>query len=85
MDEKKDVTIDLDPIRTPIFYTDNMIVTTNEDGLIINVGQRVGNSNKLHIITRIGMSRQQAKKFAEKLSKLLALTEGSSQTGKKRN
>jgi hypothetical protein len=86
MEETSQISIDLNPQTTPILYTDNVFMTTNEDGLILNVGQRIGNTEKMHVVARIGMSREHAKKVVEKLAKLLALTEGTSQTtSKKRN
>lgn len=78
------ITIDVNPNQTPILYTDNVFMSTNPDGVTIDICQRVGNSNKLQIVARIGMSRTHAKKMTEKLSKLLALTEGTSQTIEKR-
>lgn len=86
MEETPQISIDLNPQMTPIFYTDNIFMTTNEDGVILNIGQRVGNTDKMHVVARIGMSREHAKKVVEKLAKLLALTEGTSQTtSKKKN
>ncbi len=71
---------------TPILYTDNILMDTNEDGVVLNIGQRLGPTNQLRIVSRVGMSRVHAKKFLTELSKLLAVTEGQLQTGeKKRN
>ena len=75
------VNINLD--TTPILYTDNIHMTTNEDGVILDVMQRVGNPRQMRIVARIGMSRSHAKKFVEKLGKLLVLTEGNIQTAEK--
>ena len=91
MDEKKgknqhqhthDVQINLSPDTTPIFYTDSIFMSTNEDGVTLDVGQKVG-PKQLKIVSRVGMSRNHAKKFVKKLSELLALTEGNSTTGNK--
>lgn len=89
MDDKKkhqhpvNVSMNLD--TTPILYTDNINMTTNEDGVVLNVIQRIGNTNKARIVSRIGMSRIHAKKFLDKFGKLLAMTEGHNQTGEKTN
>jgi len=41
----------------------------------MDIIQRVGPTNQARIVSRIGMSREHAKKFSQELSKLLALTE----------
>jgi len=67
---------------TPILYTDNIFMTTNPDGLVLDIGQRVASTNQVRIVSRIGMSRDHAKKFVNELAKLLAMSEGKIQTGK---
>ncbi|HUD44407.1 MAG TPA: hypothetical protein VMR41_02595 [Patescibacteria group bacterium] len=74
------ININLD--TTPVLYTDNILMNTNEDGVILNIGQMIG-TNQLRVVARVGMSRSHAKKFLKELGKLLALTEGQSQTGEK--
>ena len=71
--------------NTPILYTDSINMTTNEDGVVLDVLQRIGSSNQARIVARIGMSRQQAKKFLDKFGKLLAMTEGRKRTRDKIN
>lgn len=75
--------INLNPNDVKIFYTDMVFMNTNEDGVTFDICQKVGSSNQMQVVSRIGMSRNHAKKFVKKLSELLALTEGQSQTGKK--
>ena len=75
------VNINLD--QTPILYTDNIFMTATEDGVILNVGQKLLNSNQVRIVTRIGMSRTHAKKFVAEMGKLLAMSQGHLQSGKK--
>ena len=75
------VNVNLD--TTPILYTDNIFMTTNKYGFILDVGQRIASTNQIRIVARIGMSREHAKQFIGELSKLLAMTEGQLQTGTK--
>lgn len=85
-DDKKQpsqVGVNINAHHTPILYTDTVFMSTNEDGVTLDVGQKMGPTNQLHIVSRIGMSREHAKKFVKKLSELLALSEGNSQTGDK--
>ncbi len=75
------VSVNLD--TTPILYTDNIQMTTNEDGIVLNVGQVLYPFNQLRIVARIGMSRVHAKKLLAEFGRLLAMSEGQIQTGEK--
>lgn len=75
------VSINLD--TTSILYTDSVTITTNPDGVVLDIMQRVGPSNQVRIVARIGMSREHAKKLVGELGKLLIQTEGQTQTGEK--
>lgn len=70
---------------TPIVYTDSIQFTTNEDGVVFDVMQRLMNTNQARIVSRIGMSRSHAKKLVTELGRLLALTEGQGKTSTKEN
>jgi len=84
--EKQNLSVNINLDTTPILYTDNIFMTTNEDGVVLDVGQKIGpSSNQLRIVSRIGMSREHAKKFLKELGNLLAMTEGKKQTGEKAN
>lgn len=73
----KNLTPTADP---PILYTDNVIITTNDDGVIFDVCQRTVGPKNFRVIVRLGMSREHAKKFVVKMSRLLAMTEGATHT-----
>ena len=84
MDNKKnkqDLEVSINFDTTPILYTDNISVTSNDHGIIFDVMQRVGSTNKVRIVSRLGMSRSHAKKFITECSKLLAMTEEQKTTG----
>lgn len=70
---------------TPIVYTDSIQFTTNEDGVVLDVMQRLMSSNQVRIVSRVGMSRGHAKKLVTELGRLLALTEGQGKTSTKGN
>lgn len=78
MDNKdnQQMQINMNLDTTPILYTDNIFMTTNEDGMVMDFGQKVGPSSQMRIVSRIGMSRSHAKKFLKEMGNLLALTEG---------
>lgn len=73
------ISVNLD--KTPILYTENIWMTTSQDGLVLDICQKLGPTNQMQIVARIGMSRSHAKKFLSELGKLLALTDGQVKTG----
>jgi hypothetical protein len=81
--DKPKLNINVNPNTTPILYTDMVFMNVNEDGISFDVCQKLGSTNQIQVVARIGMSRSHAKKFVKKLSEILALTEGHSQTGEK--
>lgn len=72
--------LNLNPEKTQIKYTDTIFMNVNDDGVIFDICQKVGNSNQVQVVSRIGMSRTHAQKFVKKLSEILALTHGHSKT-----
>ena len=70
-------------INTPIYYTDDIVMTISNLGVVIDFGQRLMSSNQIQVITRVGMSREHAKIFLREIGKLLVMTEGQLETGKK--
>lgn len=75
--------VNLNPEKVNILYTDTVFMNVNDDGVIFDICQKVGNSTQLQVVSRIGMSREHANKFVKKLSEILALTHGHSQTSSK--
>jgi hypothetical protein len=89
MDENKNqgMNVNINFDTTPVLYTDNISMTTNQDGFVLDIMQRLMNSNQARIVARIGMSREHAKKLVKEMGRLLAVTEGQGQTqsGKNKN
>ncbi len=69
---------------TPILYTDNIFLSANEDGVVLNVGQQLPAAGQVRIVARIGMSKAHGKKLISEMGKLLAMTEGYLQTGERK-
>jgi len=89
MDQKKpkndqEVGLNVNLDTTAILYTDNIFMNANEDGIVLDVGQKLFNTNQVRVVARIGMSRSHAKKFLSEMGKLLAMTEGNLQSGDKK-
>lgn len=79
--QPQNVSLSVNLDTNPILYTDNILISTNEDGVVLDVTQKLVGSNQVRIVSRVGMSRTQAKKFITEAGRLLALTEA--KTGSK--
>lgn len=77
------IEVNLDPDVTPVLYTDNVLMTVNEDGVVLDIGQKVGSTNSMQIVARVGMSKIHARKLVNELGKLLLMAEGQITTGER--
>jgi hypothetical protein len=82
MADKNPQSINLNPEHTKILYTDMIYINVNEDGTTLDICQKVGPTEQFHVVARIGMSREHARKLATELSRILALTSAKGTTGK---
>lgn len=80
-DKSQEIAININLDTTPILYTENIYLSTSEDGLTLDIAQKLVGTNQQRIVARVGMSREHAKKFLKELGNLLAITEGNVQTG----
>ena len=74
-----EVNLNLD--STPVLYSDNVMMHINDFGVVLDIGQNLGDLKKVRLVSRIGMSRDHAEKLVQELGKLLAMTKGQKQTG----
>ncbi len=81
-DDQKGLNVNLNPQATPVLYTENIFMNASEDGVVIDICQRLGNTNQLQIVARVGMSKSHAKKFLKAFGDLINMSEGQLQTGK---
>jgi uncharacterized protein YfcZ (UPF0381/DUF406 family) len=58
-------------------------MTSHEFGIVVDFGQKIGPTNETKIVSRVGMSRDHAKKFLAELGRMIAMTEGSGNTEEK--
>lgn len=78
-DQQMSLNVNLD--TTPVLYTDNVLITVNPDGVVLDFCQRLGTTSQVRVVSRIGMSREHAKKFVQSLETIIAKSEGKLQTG----
>jgi len=79
--QQQNVSVSVNLDTTPILFADNILITANENGIVLDVAQKLASSNQTRIVSRVGMSRTHAKKFAAELSRLIALTESKPGSG----
>jgi hypothetical protein len=72
---KADISLNLD--TTPILYSDRIGITVNRNGVVLDIMQSIGPTNKARVVSRVGMSQEHARKFVKELSKLLAISQPS--------
>lgn len=78
------VNINVNLDTTPILYTDNVFISVNESGIVLDFSQQLASTNQARIVARIGMSRDHAKKFADQFEAMLKVAEGKAQTAEKK-
>lgn len=61
-------TIKVDALKTPVLYTNVLFVSSDEFGITIDAGSRVGPTNEVQIVARIGFSLAHGKKIQEALA-----------------
>lgn len=69
---------------TPILYTDNVFISVNDNGIVLDFSQQLASTNQARIVSRIGMSREHAKKFADQFEAMLKVAEGQAQSAEKK-
>lgn len=77
--------IQVNMTNIPILYTDMVFMNANDDGVIIDVCQKGSSQHQYQVVSRIGMSREHAKKFVKKLSEIIALSNAPTKTEDKKN
>lgn len=78
---KPSVNVSVDPKFTPILYADFVYIKSNENGIVLDFAQQLGPSDQFNIVSRIGMSKEHARRMIEHLEGLLR-SEGTTSTQK---
>lgn len=66
--EDQAVNFTLDPNKTPIYSIDTYLIGTSEHMVTFNFGQAVIGNNQQNIISRVALTRAQAKEFLKNLN-----------------
>lgn len=71
-ENKQQLNIGADPVRTPVLYSDAVIINSDEFGMTLDFAQKLGGTNQAIIVARIGLSKEHAKKLAAIIAEKLA-------------
>ena len=68
---KEQMAVNIDAAKTPILYTDNVLVTSNDDGVMLDFAQHIGPTKQHQVVARVGMSVAHAKKMLSTINEHL--------------
>ena len=66
--DEQQVNFTLNPDSTPVYQIDGYLIGSNENVVTFNFGQNVLGGNQQNIVSRVALTRQQAKEFLKNLS-----------------
>jgi transcriptional regulator with XRE-family HTH domain len=61
---QQEAMLNINPMQTPVLFTDSTFVSSSDYGLVLDVAQMVGGQQH-NVVARIGMSFEHAKKLIE--------------------
>lgn len=67
-DQPNQVNFSVDPNRTPVLYADSYLIFSNQHAVTLNFGQAVLDGSQQNIVSRISLTRDQAKELLNTLS-----------------
>lgn len=62
----------VDMVKTPTLYVDGYLISSNENALTLNFTQAMPDPKQQQIVSRVAMTRAQAKEFAKSLQDHIA-------------
>jgi transcriptional regulator with XRE-family HTH domain len=65
--------ININREKVPILYADTVYVMSNDNGLVLDVAQGVGPIPQQHVVSSIGMSKDQAKRMIQAMKDNLGI------------
>lgn len=70
-DEQEPLSVNIDAQKTPALYTDNVMITSNDDGVMLDFSQRIGPTKQQQVVARVGMSVTHARKMIQTINEHL--------------
>ncbi|MBC7546192.1 hypothetical protein H7171_00425 [Candidatus Saccharibacteria bacterium] len=63
-----EVSFNVDPSRTPIYFVDSYVITSDNHAVTVNMAQAVIGGEQRNIVARFAMTAEQAKEFLGSLN-----------------
>lgn len=62
------INFSVDPIKVPVLFVESYLIGSNENSVTFNFAQPVLDGQQQNIVTRVAMTRGQAKEFLKNLN-----------------
>lgn len=66
--EQRNIQFNVEPGKTPVLYADSYLIGSNEHVVTFSFAQALPQPDKQHIVSRVALTRAQAKDFLDRLS-----------------
>lgn len=66
--EQQQVNFNFDPSKVPVLYVDTYLIGSNENVVTFNFAQGLPGSSQQSVVSRVALTRQQAKEFVKTLN-----------------
>jgi len=67
-ENKQQVNFNIDPNKTPVYFTDGYLISSNEFAVTFSFAQAVNDGSQQNIVARVAMTLPQAKSFLATLN-----------------
>ncbi len=67
-DKKQQMNFGLDPNKTPVLHVDSYLIGNNDHSVMFSFAQSLPDPNQQNIVSRVAMSKAQAKEFLKILA-----------------
>jgi len=67
-DKQQPVNFSIDPNKTPVYQVDGYLIGSNEHTVTFSFAQNMFGSNQQNVISRVALTRAQAKEFLQNLN-----------------
>jgi hypothetical protein len=67
-DDKNPINFSIDPNKSPVFQVDGYLISSNEHTVTFSFAQNILGSNQQNVISRVALTRVQAKEFLKNLN-----------------
>ena len=66
--DKKRINFNINADKVPVLYADGYLIGSNENVVTLSFSQAMGDADRQNIVSRIALTRAQAKEFVKNLT-----------------